>query len=40
MSGSSMSAALVAGIIHANNGAPNLIGSIDCGGASYQIQGR
>ncbi|MDI1322614.1 MAG: S8 family serine peptidase [Algoriphagus sp.] len=40
MSGSSMSAALVAGIIHARNGAPNSIGSIDCGGASYQIPGR
>lgn len=40
MSGSSMSAALVAGIIHANNGAPNSRGSIDCGGASYRISGR
>ena len=40
MSGSSMSAALVAGIIHARNGAPASIGSIDCGGASYQILGR
>jgi subtilisin family serine protease len=40
MSGTSMACALVAGIIHARNGAPANRGTLDCNGAVYQIPGR
>lgn len=36
-SGTSMSAAYVAGIIYASQGAPALAGTIDCGGRTYSI---
>ncbi|MBN3581732.1 S8 family serine peptidase [Algoriphagus aestuarii] len=40
MSGTSMSAAIMAGIIHATNGRPRNIGSIEIEGVSYPIAGR
>jgi hypothetical protein len=40
MSGTSMACALVAGIIHARNGAPASNGTLDCNGTVYQIPRR
>jgi subtilisin family serine protease len=40
MSGTSMSAAVVSGIIHANNGPPESAGTVTCNGETYQIARR
>ena len=40
MSGTSMAAALVAGLVHSKGGAPSRMSTIQCGGITYSVAGR
>ncbi|MDF2156816.1 S8 family serine peptidase [Algoriphagus sp. CAU 1675] len=40
MSGTSMAAALVAGVIHSKGGTPRAIQQVSCGGLTYSVAGR